>query len=361
MTNYKIHPKSFEAAKDFHLPNEIIFGKLMIPFMFTCEYKDKAWGELELIPYGPLTLDPSAKVLHYSQEIFEGMKAYKVGQENPRLFRPDMNWKRFNKSAARMAMPEVPEEIFMTAVKDLASFSHKWIPRRSGESLYIRPFMIATEPNVGLKSSETFQFMVFASPVANYFAKPAVSVLIERQRVRAVEGGVGNAKTGGNYAASLLTEIERGKMGFDQTLWLDALEHKYCEELSGMNIFALINNVLVTPPLGGTILPGITRESVITMAKEKGVEVKEMPLKIDDLLSAIKDGSCSEMFACGTAVIITPIESLGERDGTRYPLKFPNGKLALELKKELLDIQEGRKEGPQGWSLEVPARDIENL
>jgi branched-chain amino acid aminotransferase len=353
MDNIKVDPQSITALKRFQLPPEIGFGSTLSPVMVECDYSNGIWGDLKLIPYGPLSLSPTTKVLHYGQEIFEGMKAYNIDGKGPFLFRPEQNAKRFNLSAKRMAMPTLPEEIYLDAVKAITAYSARFIPKRTGESLYIRPFMIATEENLGIKPSEKFKFLVIASPSAAYFKSESVGVLIERDNARACVGGTGNAKTGGNYAASLQSALKAKRAGYDQTMWLDASNRKNIEELSGMNFFAVINGKLVTPTLTETILEGITRDSVITLAKNLGHEVEQRSINIDELCEQIKSGECTECFACGTAVIITPIALLGEENGNKYELQNPAGKVSMEIRKEMLDIQEGRKEGPTGWVVPV--------
>lgn len=345
----KIHPEAITAIKNFSLPEDIGFGSTISPIMMNCEYKDGKWGELEMIPYGPLTLSPTSKVFHYAQEIFEGLKAYRVMGKGPFLFRHIENAKRFNHSAARMAIPELPTEIFMEAVETITAYSADFIPSDSGSSLYVRPFIIATEENLGIKPSAKFSFMVVASPSASYFSSGTLKLLIERDACRAFPGGTGAAKTGGNYASSLLTSVKAGELGYMNTLWLDAENRKYIEEMSGMNFFAVVNDVLITPKLTDTILAGITRDSIITMSKKLNIPFKEETINIDSLIEAIKLGECTEAFACGTAAIITPIQLLGEADGTTYELKYSTGPISKSLKENLLAIQEGRMEGPEGW------------
>jgi branched-chain amino acid aminotransferase len=354
MGHLQVQPEALQALKDFTLPEEIGFGSTLAPVMITCEYKDGKWGELVMKPYGPLQLDPTAKVLHYAQEIFEGLKAYKVQDKGPFLFRPDQNAERFNVSAQRMAMPDVPVEYFLDAVRGMTSYCSHFIPRRKGESLYIRPFVFATETNLGIKPSDEFLFITIASPSGAYFSDGTVPVLIEREAVRACPGGVGQAKTGGNYAASLLSAKKGRAMGFKQTLWLDAVHKKDVEEMSGMNFCCVIDNILITPKLTDTILDGITRKSLLALAKHLDIETREETIEIEDLLSKIKSGQCSEAFACGTAAIITPIHALGEADGTMYPLKEESGgPIAIKLRDAMLDIQEGRMKDPFDWVVAV--------
>lgn len=353
MTTIQISPKAIEAIKSFQLPEEIGFGKVMSPVMAVADYKNEEWGPLELLPCGPISMMPVSKVLHYGQEIFEGLKAYKVDAKGPFLFRPDQNARRFNLSATRMAMPTFPEEQFIEAVRAVTAYSADFIPQKSGESLYIRPFMFATEESLGIRPSESFKFMVVASPSGSYFTNAQLKVLIERQSARACPGGTGAAKTGGNYAASLISAKKVAQKGLMQTLWLDSKEKKYVEEMSGMNIFFVIDNKLVTPKLTDTILDGITRKSLIQIAQELKIDVCEDVLEINQVIQSIKDGRCTEAFACGTAAIITPIVSFHEDSGEAYEIKTQNFEIAQKLRTKMLDIQEGRALGPDGWVQEV--------
>ena len=249
-----------------------------------------------------------------------------------------------------MAMPEIPEEVFIKACQTITKLSQKFIPSASGSSLYLRPFMFATEATLGIKPSNEFKFMVLASPSGSYFKSGGLNVFIERQAIRACPGGVGTAKTGGNYAASLLSSTKAIDHGCQQTLWLDALTHKKIEEMSGMNFMCIKNKQIITPELTDTILSGITRSSVIELAKLNGFEVSERTILIDELIDGIKSGEITEAFACGTAAIITPIENFIEGNGKTYELPKLEGPTCIKLRNLLLDIQEGRKEGPKGWS-----------
>lgn len=353
MTQVKIDPTIALAIDNFSLPDNLGFGQIMTPIMASCAYEGGKWGQLELLPYGPITMYPNAKVLHYAQEIFEGMKAYCVGGLGPFVFRPEENHLRFNRSAERIAMPHIPVELFMKATLEVISYSANFIPRRSGESLYLRPFMFATEEALGIKPSEKFRFMVIASPSGSYFSEGGLSVLIERHGSRAFPGGTGYAKAGGNYAASLLSAIKTKQLGFVQTLWLDGREKKYIEEMSGMNFFAVINNELHTPEINDSILEGITRKSIITLAQDNGIKVVERKMDINLLLEDIKSERCTEAFACGTAAIIAPIDYIGEETGERFPLRDPKGKLSLQLRELLLSIQEGRSADKYNWVISV--------
>lgn len=352
MTAFKsitVEQAAIKELENFKLPEDLAFGKVMVPVMIEADYNNGSWAEAKMVPYRKLSLDPTCKVLHYAQEIFEGLKGYHTHGQGPFLFRPDENMKRFNLSAERMAMPPLPEELFLDGVEAITSYCANFIPVSSGDSLYIRPYMFATENNLGIKPSESFKFLILASPSQAYFSSGSVKVLVERNSVRACPGGVGAAKTGGNYAASLLSMIEAKKKGFDQVLWLDAVEKKYIEEMSGMNFFAVYGDKIKTPALTATILNGITRKSIIELARHQGLELEEGPMAIDELLADIKSGACTEAFACGTAVIITPINTLANDSGDIYPLKHEQGPVSLRLREALLNIQEGTGDDPFGW------------
>ena len=350
--NIEILPEVTKALSDFKLPETLGFGTVMSPIMIEMDYADGKWGPMKLLPYHTLTLDPTAKVLHYGQEIFEGLKAYSADSKGPFLFRPLENIKRFNLSAKRMAMPVIDEELALAGVKAITHYSREFIPTQSEASLYIRPFMIATDINLGMKPSDTYKFMIVASPSQSYFKTSSVKVWVETQNIRAAEGGIGAAKTGGNYAASLLAMIAAKDKGYDQVLWLDAKNKINIEEMSGMNFFAVYGNKIKTPKLSQTILDGVTRKSIIELAKHKGYELEEVSLDHRELLNDIKSGACKECFACGTAVIITPIKSLAT-EAEEVMLENELGEVTADLRKSILDIQEGRSEDPFGWRTEV--------
>ncbi|PIP91467.1 MAG: branched chain amino acid aminotransferase [Bdellovibrionales bacterium CG12_big_fil_rev_8_21_14_0_65_38_15] len=349
-----ISSEAKQAIKNFTIPEELGFGRVMAPVMLEANFENGKWSDMTIVPFGPISMLPTSKVLHYGQEIFEGLKSYRIKGNGPFLFRPDENAKRFNHSAKRMAMPEVPVENFVEAVKVFSKLCSEIIPRRSGESLYLRPFMFSTEEALGIKPSDTFKFMIVASPSGAYFSGGTISVLIERSAVRAAPGGTGNAKTGGNYAAALEAAIETKKLGHDQTLWLDAVTRKNVEEMSGMNFNCIIDGKLVTPALTDSILAGITRNSLLAIAPQLDIQVEEKKLSIDELIEAIKTGRCTEAFACGTAAIITPIHQIAEKDGTVYKLPSAPGPCSTSLRQALLDIQEGRREAPnKEWVLNL--------
>jgi len=353
MTPIQIKSDALERIKNFKLPESLGFGSVLTPVMIYSDFKDGAWGPLIMAPYSDLSINPTMKVLHYAQEIFEGMKGYLSPEGEPLLFRPEMNAKRFNYSARMMAMPEIPEETYLSAVHAITHLSKDLIPTESGSSLYIRPFMFATDISLGIKPSETFRFMAVASPSQSYFKPGDLNVFIERHAVRACPGGVGTAKTGGNYAASLKSATKAATFNCQQTLWLDALEHKYIEEMSGMNFMAIENGKLITPSLTDTILAGITRDSIIKLAPSLGLEVEEKRIEINSLLESYQSTAATEAFACGTAVIIAPITKFVEENKTEVKTSIPTGDWSMKIRNKLLEIQEGRTSGPQGWSVKV--------
>ena len=360
MQTVTINPGVAAAVEAFNMPAELHFGETQAPVMFRADFVAGQWRAGELLPYGPIAMDPSSKVLHYGQEIFEGMKAYRVGQPQTRLFRPERNWQRFNRSAARMHMPEIPQALFMAGVNLVSAYSESFVPGQNGQSLYLRPFMFATEPSLHVSRSNQYTFMVVASP-SEGIQSGSLKVLIEREYTRTAPGGVGNAKTGGNYAASFFSAERAQSLGYAQTLWLDPRHHQYIEELSVMNFFAVIDGELHTPALSGSFLEGITRDSLIDLARHQGLVVHERSMAIDELIQQIQAGQCTEAFCCGTAAILLPFNALGEADGTLYPLPEPNGRVALQLKQQMLDIQEGRAEDVLGWMAAVPeVREMED-
>lgn len=353
MKNLKIDEKIWPLVENYQTDGDVGFGKVMYPVMLISDYQDGQWSELRVLPYGPLQIDPAAKVLHYAQEIFEGLKAYKNDNGEVFLFRPDMNAKRFNVSADRMAMPTLPEEVFVESTKFLASVAHKTVSEKKGSSLYFRPFMIATEPTMGVRPSNTYSYILIASPADSYFSNPNVKVMIERENCRATPGGTGYAKAGGNYAASLRAYQKTKENDCDQTLWLDALEKKYIEELSGMNFFAIVGNELQTPSLSDSILAGVTRDSLLKLADRHGLRAVEKKMDIDSLLKQIESGECTEVFACGTAAVITPIAALVD-NGREYRLKTEGeDRISLKLKNSLLDIQRGETEEFKEWIVRI--------
>ncbi|MEQ9463294.1 MAG: branched-chain amino acid aminotransferase [Haliea sp.] len=353
LQRFSLHENLAEAIAAFSLPDILGFGSVFAPAMFRADYREGSWQPGEFQPYGPISIDPGAKVLHYGQEAFEGQKAYRVGDQPTALFRPAMNWRRLNASAARLCLPPLPETLFLDGVFGVTALNEAFIPGASGQSLYLRPFLFGTESNLGMAASREVSFMVIASPSQAYHAG-SMSLLIERAESRVAGGGIGAAKVGGNYACALQSAARCAELGYDLTLWLDPLLQRNIEELSGMNFFAVVDGRLLTPVLTDSILAGVTRDSVIQLARARGLEVVESSIAIEELLGWIETGRCSECFACGTAAIVAPIRELGEANGTRYALPQAEGEITALLRKALLDIQEGRAEDPFGWMAPLP-------
>ncbi len=320
------------------------FGTQFTDHMFVMNYEEeKGWYDPRIIPYGPIQMDPSQMILHYGQETFEGLKAYKSDDAKVLLFRPEMNARRMNRSNERMCIPKINEEDFVEAVKAVVSLDREWIPDGEGNALYIRPFIFATEASLKVHPSRGYTFMIILSPVGPYYNEGLnpVSIYIEREYVRAVIGGVGYAKTAGNYGASLIAHEKCESYQCSQVLWLDAKEHKHVEEVGTMNVFFVIDGQIVTPSLSGSILPGITRDSVIILCKSKGYDVIERVVDIEEIISGIKNGRVTEVFGTGTAAVISPVGELVDAHG-RYVIGNKQiGDVAGMLYKELTGIQLG--------------------
>jgi branched-chain amino acid aminotransferase len=328
------------------------FGKLFTDRMLMVEWKaGQGWCDARIQPYAPFVLDPSCLVFHYAQEIFEGLKAYKWADGRVSLFRPEMNARRFNRSADRICMPAVPEELFLKGIEQLVALEQDWIPTAPGTSLYIRPAMIAVEPVLGVKPSDHYYFYVILSPVGAYYAAGfnPINILVEDHYVRAVVGGTGEAKTGGNYASSLKAALEAKKKGYDQVLWLDGREKRYIEEVGAMNMFFAYGRKIVTAPLNGSILSGITRDSVLTLAAAMGYEVEQRPIDIADLMTGIRSGKVTEAFGSGTAAVITPVGKLCFKDEIVLLGGGGVGELTRILYDTLTGIQTGKLKDEFGW------------
>ncbi len=332
--------------------NELVFGKQFTDRMFVMEYaRGQGWHSARIQPYAPFSLDPAAMVLHYSQEIFEGLKAFRRHDGRIAMFRPADNIDRFNRSAKRMCMPEVDEKFFLDAMLKLIRLESDWVPHTEGTSLYIRPAMIATEPTLGVRPANQYLCYIILSPVGAYYKGgiAPVKIWISDFYVRATEGGTGEAKTGGNYAASLYAAREAAENGYDQVLWLDAKEKRFVEEVGSMNMLFLYDGKIVTSPLHGTVLNGITRRSVLTLVKELGYEIEERALSVDEVMEGAENGRLQEAFGTGTAVVISPVESFCYK-GRCVQLGDGNtGKLTLELYEKLTGIQYGKQPDNHGW------------
>jgi branched-chain amino acid aminotransferase len=328
------------------------FGRVFSDHMVTIRYHEsKGWHDARIEPRAPIPMDPAAAVLHYAQEVFEGLKAYRTKDGGATMFRPVENARRFQQSAERLAMPSLPEELFLEACDLLVKTDRAWIPDGDG-SLYIRPFMFANEIFLGVKPSSDYLFIVIASSVGSYFKTdaPAVSLWVSQEFTRAAPGGTGAAKCGGNYASSLLAQAEATRHGCDQVVFLDAVEQKWVEELGGMNIFFVFDDgSMVTPPLGGTILPGITRSSLLTLAKDKGIKVREDRYSMDQWRSDARSGRLREAFACGTAAVVTPIGTVRSKDGEFKIGNGGPGTQTEDLKSALVGIQRGKAADTYGW------------
>ena len=328
------------------------FGRLFTDRMLLVEWTaDKGWHNARIKPYEPFMLDPATTVLHYAQEIFEGLKAYKWDDGRIALFRPEMNARRFNQSASRMCMPEVPEELFLDGIDKLVELEKDWIPSAPGTAMYIRPAMIAVDPYLGVKPGDHYYFFVILSPVGAYYAAGfnPVSILVEDKYVRSVAGGTGDAKTGGNYASSLKAGLEAKKKGFDQVLWLDGKERRYIEEVGAMNMFFAYGNHIVTAPLTGSILSGITRESVLRLAIELGCTVEERLIDVDELFADLRNGKVTEAFGSGTAAVVTPVGTLGYKDEALQVGDGGVGAITQKLYDALTGIQTGKLDDRYGW------------
>jgi len=332
------------------------FGKVFSDHFFTMKYRgDRGWYDPVIEPCRPLSLEPTAMCLHYGQEIFEGLKAYRGDDGSIYLFRPKENIKRMNASAARLCMPGVDEDIFMAALTELVIHEREWIPKGKGTSLYIRPTMIATEAALGVHPANEYLFFILTGPVGAYYPEGfnPTKIFVSEEYVRAAPGGTGSAKVAGNYAASLFASRLAAARGFTQVLWLDAVERRYIEEVGTSNIFLIINDEVITPPLTGTILPGVTRDSVIQICRHWGLTVCERMIAIEEVIAAQADGSLKEVFASGTAAVVSPV-GLIHYKGTEYRInQGRTGAMTERIYNELINIQYGHKEDPFGWRVKI--------
>jgi branched-chain amino acid aminotransferase len=333
------------------------FGQVFTDHMVSASYsREEGWHGARLSAYEPLVLDPATSVLHYGQAIFEGLKAYHQPDGSVALFRPDQNASRFQRSARRMAMPELPGELFLESLHALVRADRDWVPTRAGESLYLRPLMIATDPFLGVRPSYTYRYLLFASPAANYFPGGVhpVSVWLSTEYVRAAPGGTGEAKCAGNYAASLVAQAQAADEGCDQVVWLDAVEHRYVEEMGGMNLyFVRSDGRLVTPALTGSLLPGVTRDSILALGRDLGLEVEERLISTEEWEEGCADGTITEVFACGTAAVVTPVGQVKHSRGSFTVADGGSGAVTMKIREALLGIQQGTAPDPHGWMVPV--------
>lgn len=343
--NIKRSPESRIKDVDF---NNIPFGRVFSDHMFVVDCVNGKWQNARIEPFGSLQLHPATSALHYGQSIFEGLKAYRSADGTTQVFRPEKNWERMNLSAERMAMPSVPHELYMGGLNKLLELDEAWVPNTPGSSLYIRPFMFATDEYVGIKASDNYKFIIFTCPVQAYYSHP-VKVLLSDKFTRAFPGGTGSAKTSGNYAATLHPVNLARQLGYDQILWLDGIEHKYLQEIGTMNVFAQIGDTIITPNISGTILNGITRDSVITLFKDAGITVEERPITVDEIMDAYNAGVLYDLFGSGTAATISHISHFGFNE-QMYELPAIEQREYSNLVKEQLDnIKLGRVTDKYNW------------
>ncbi len=333
-------------------PKQIVFGKLFSDHMFYADFKNNKWSDANIVPYGPIMMSPSTSVFHYGQAIFEGMKAYKNDKGEVALFRPLDNHKRMNISAERMAMPSIPQELFMQALTQLVKMDKNWVPDVEGASLYIRPFIIGTDEFIGVKPSDNYRFYIITSSAGKYYNEP-VRVLVETNYIRAVEGGVGFVKASGNYGRSLFPTKLAQQRGYQQIIWTDARNHRYLEESGTMNLMVVIDDVLITPPIGDTILAGITRDSVLTLARDWKMKVQERKISIDEVIDAHKRGTLEEAFGTGTAATIADIATIGF-EGKDYVLPPVEGRIfSNRVAQHLENIRRGRVPDIHNWMYKI--------
>ncbi|GAA0871294.1 branched-chain amino acid aminotransferase [Gangjinia marincola] len=331
--------------------DNLMFGKTCSDHMMICDYEDGEWKTPEIIPYGPMLMEPSAKVFHYGQAVFEGMKSYKDGDGKVWLFRPQQNFERINTSAKRMAIPEFPKEYFFSALEKLLNLDYEWIKPGIGNSLYLRPFVIATENGVSASPSNKYRFMIITAPAKAYY-EGSVKVIFAEEYSRSADGGVGFAKAAGNYGAQFYPTNLAKAEGFDQIIWTDADTHEYLEEAGTMNIFFRIGDSLVTAPTNDRILDGVTRKSIIALAEEKGIDVQVRRVSVKEIKDAARAGELKEIFGAGTAAVVVPVSAF-RHGGEDFELPQLENSYAKQLKANLLDIQYNRAEDPFGWRYEV--------
>jgi branched-chain amino acid aminotransferase len=334
-------------------PHNLKFGQIYSDHMLIANYENGQWQDPEILPYGDLSMSPSTTFMHYGQAIFEGIKAYKNKNGEINIFRPDENWKRFNASAWRMGMPDVPEHIFMEGMRQLIALDRNWVPDSEGSSLYIRPFMLGVDEFIGVKPAEKFKFLIITSPAGAYYADP-IKIYVHDKYTRAASGGVGQAKAAGNYGAAMMPTMEIRKKGYDQILWTDSVNHKNVQEIGTMNVFFVVDGKVLTPNLDeGTILDGVTRKSIITVLEEKGIEVQVRPISVDELSDAYDKGIFTEAFGAGTAAVVAPIKELCYNDKEMKLQEVNKNSVSSIVKKALADIRYGIIDDAHNWMYKV--------
>lgn len=336
----------------------IPFGRVFSDHMFVADYADGEWKDLRIVPFGHFDIHPAAMVLHYGQAIFEGMKASKSYDGRPLLMRPEQHARRLNRSAARLCMPELPEDLFLQGLRSLIALDADWIPPQEGSALYIRPYMFAMDEFIGVQPSKTYRFIIFTGPVGPYYPKP-VSLLAESKYVRAVKGGTGEAKAAGNYAGALLPAKIANEKGFDQVMWMDGHEFKYIQEVGTMNIFFVIDGTIVTPATDGAILKGITRDSILHILRDKGYTVEERPLNIDEVVAAYQDGKLQEVFGTGTAAVVAHVSKIKYQDILMELPPVEEREIGAMVKAEIDGLRAGKIEDTHDWIEEVTPEVLE--
>lgn len=351
MTNISIKKTTNSRLESVNF-DDLAFGRVFSDHMFICDYKDGEWQDARIEPFDYIPMHPAMMAVHYGQSIFEGMKATKSHDGTPLLFRPEMHARRINKSAYRMCMPEFPEQLFLDALHQLVELDQAWIPPQEGSALYLRPYMFASDEFIGVRPSETYKMIIFTCPVGPYYAKP-ISLFADTKYIRAAKGGTGEAKAAGNYGGSLLPARLAKEQGYDQIMWLDAKEFKYVQEVGTMNIFFVIDGKVVTPNLEGTILDGITRNSVMTILNDKGYETEERPVSIDEVVAAHQNGTLQEVFGSGTAAVIAKISKIKYKD---IVMELPTENTVGDSVKAIINgIRAQKLEDKYGWIVPVGA------
>lgn len=346
-SNIKVTKATESKFKDLDLKN-LSFGTIFSDHMFICEYENGKWGQPEIKPYGPLSFTPALHTLHYGQALFEGQKAYYMDNGKIGIFRPEKNGERLNHSARRMFMPEYPVEAFMDAIRGLVDIDRKWVPKEDGYALYLRPFMFGSSEFVAARPSEKFTFCIITCPVGPYYAGN-VKVKVEETYTRSSTGGVGSTKCAGNYGGAFFPTNQAKKEGYTQVIWTDHKNHELVEESGTMNIGFVIDDKFITPPLSDRILAGITRDSILTLLRDRGyLKVEERPIKVEEVIKAADEGRLKEAFGMGTAAVVSQISTIGFR-GTDYEVPTPNDGFAMKIKRELTDLRMGKAEDPYNW------------